>query len=110
LFVLSETDRENALPYPPSPSADPAPLIDPAENERLRQIWNERRRLEAMFINNVGVAVIVTGVLTPVLASLYGVTNAPNLSWLTNAGLMIMCLIAGVGLNWFATSWLKGLE
>jgi Trk-type K+ transport system membrane component len=103
-------DRENALTNPPNPSADPAHLIDPTENERLRLIWNERRRLEAMFINNVGVAVIVTGVVTPVVANLYGVTNAPNLSWLTNAGLVLMCIIAGVGLNWFAASWLKGLE
>ena len=95
---------------PPNPDADVAEQIDAAENERLRLIWNERRRLEATFINNVGVAVVVTGVITPVLGNLYGLTTAPALSWLTNGGLMIICLVAGVGLNWFAVSWLKGLE
>ena len=94
----------------PNAAARPAAPIDLAEDERLRLIWNERRKLEATFINNLGVAVIVTGVVTPVLAYLYGLTSAPSLSWMTNGWLMLTCLCAGVGLNWFAASWLKGLE
>ena len=82
---------------------------DIAEDERLRLIWNERRKLEAMFINNLAVAVLVTGVLTPVLANLYGVNNAPPLSWLTNGWLVLISSIVGVALHAAAANWLKGL-
>ncbi len=95
---------------PPNTQLSGIPDEDAAEDARLRMIWNERRKLEAMFVNNIGVAVVVTGALTPLLASLYGLSNAPALSWLTNAWLVPMFFLAGFGLNAFAVRWLKGLE
>ena len=95
---------------PPNPERESAGPAMAADDEKLRLIWNERRKLEATFVNNVGVTVIATGVITPLLAHLYGLTTASSLSWLTNAGLVLLCLMAGIGLNWFAVSWLKGLE
>ncbi len=80
------------------------------EDARLRMIWNEQRRLEATFINNVGVAVVVTGAITPLLANVYGLGSAPALSWLTNGWLIPIFLIAGFSLNAFAARWLRGLE
>ena len=50
------------------------------EQARLRMIWNERRKLEAMFMNSHGIAVVVAGAITPLLATLPGLTNAPALS------------------------------
>lgn len=88
----------------------PAPDADDAEEARLRMIWNEQRKIEALFINNLGIGVIVAGAVTPLLAYLYGVSNAPALSWLTNGWLVPIVLIVGVGLNALATIWLKGLE
>lgn len=82
---------------------------DDAEDVRLRMVWNEQRRVEAMFINNLGVAVMVTGVITPVLASLYGLSNAPDLSWLTNGWIVIISFVIGAALNAAAAQWLKGL-
>ena len=94
---------------PPSALSSNVTDEEAAESERLRAIWNEQRRLEATFVNNIGVAVVVTGAITPLLASLYGFSDAP-LSWLTNAWLVPMFFLAGVGLNAFAVRWLKGLE
>ena len=71
-------------------------------------IWNERRKLEATFMNSLGIAVVVAGAVTPLLATLYGLTNAPALSWLTNGWLVPMILFVGFGLNTLATNWLKG--
>ena len=79
------------------------------EEQRLRMIWNDQRRLEATFINNLGVAVMVTGVITPVLASLYGLSNAPDLSWLTNGWLVIISFVIGIAFNAGAVRWLRGL-
>ena len=90
----------------------PAPdAPDTAEDEaRLRMIWNEQRKLEALFINNLGVATVAAGAITPLLANLYGVADAPPLSWLTNGWLIPIVMMVGFGLNALAVHWLKGLE
>ena len=80
------------------------------EEARLRMIWNEQRKLEATFINNLGVATVAAGAITPLLANLYGVSDAPPLSWLTNGWLIPIVMVAGFGLNALAVHWLKGLE
>ncbi len=72
---------------------------DALEEARQRLIWNEQRKIEAMFINNLGVAIVVTGAITPLLASVYGLESAPALSWLTNGWLIPIFLISGFGLN-----------
>lgn len=94
------------------PNAHPPDVSDAveAEDAQRRMIRNEQRKLEAMFINNIGVAVVVTGAITPLLANLYGLSSAPALSWLTNGWLVPILLVAGFALNALAVRWLKDLE
>ena len=57
----------------------------------MNAIFNERTRLFAAFLNNVGVATIVTSVIAPAVSIFYRVGNlAPNRGWIL------------IGLAWFA--------
>ncbi|GEO80624.1 hypothetical protein [Pararhodospirillum oryzae] len=60
-------------------------------------IQNERTKLLATALNNIGVAIIVTGVVAPAVATLYGGTlpGAGHWWFVVAAG----WLLAGIGLH-----------
>ena len=61
-------------------------------------IENERTKLLAIALNNVGVATIITGVVAPTVAALYGAANVAGegIWWFVVAGVW---LLAGIGLH-----------
>ncbi len=72
-------------------------------------IWNERRKLQALFLNNLAVSVLILGVVTPGIAVLYQLGSAPSVNgWLVggSAG----SAVVGLGLHVLAASWLRGLR
>jgi len=60
-------------------------------------IENERTKLLATACNNAGVATIVTGLVTPAVATLYGAGTAIQSPWWPFIG--IAWLTAGLGLH-----------
>ncbi|WP_233384432.1 hypothetical protein [Methylobacterium sp. C25] len=44
---------------------------------------NEQTKLLATGLNNIGVAFVVIGVVTPITAASFGVASAPHFSWST---------------------------
>jgi len=48
----------------------------------LKAVHNERLKLLATALNNLGVATIVTGLIAPLVSSLYGFTSpGPSQRW-----------------------------
>ena len=63
----------------------------------MSMIHNERTKLLATALNNVGVATLITGVVAPTVATLYGATNVGgDRLWFLVAGVW---LLAGIGLH-----------
>lgn len=60
-------------------------------------IENERTKLLATALNNVGVATIITGVVAPTAAVLYGATPAGKDFWWFVVA--VGWLVAGIGLH-----------
>ena len=63
-------------------------------------IENERTKLLAIALNNVGVATIITGVIAPAAAVLYG--NGAILSGIRALAIGAVWLLAGIGLHLLA--------
>jgi p-aminobenzoyl-glutamate transporter AbgT len=60
-------------------------------------VENERTKLLATALNNVGVATLITGVVAPTAATLYGAANAgKDHWWFVVAGVWFL---AGIGLH-----------
>ena len=79
-------------------------------DDRETMIWNERRKLQALFLNNLAVSVVILGVVTPSVAVFYGLGSAPTVGsgWL--AGGALGSAATGLGLHLLAASWLRGLR
>ena len=60
-------------------------------------VENERTKLLATALNNVGVATIITGVVAPTVATLYGASIAGKDQWWFLVG--GVWLLAGIGLH-----------
>lgn len=60
-------------------------------------IENERTKLLAATLNNVGIATIITGVVAPTVASFYGATPTNKDYWWF--AIAVVWLLAGVGLH-----------
>lgn len=74
----------------------------------MNAIFNERLRLVATFLNNIGVATIVTAIIAPAVSFLYGVGNlSPNRWWLLIA---FAWFLVGLGLRRLASFALGGLR
>lgn len=70
---------------------------------------NEQTKLLATAINNVAVAFVVLGFVTPVVAVSFGAASAPILR--TDSALfMLVWLCAGFTLHWVARRTLRSLE
>ena len=70
--------------------------------DRIEQI-----KLRATSINAVGLALIITGTITPILGALYGTNKQFGLR---GALLAFGCLVVGVFLHYAALYVLKGLK
>ena len=70
--------------------------------DRIEQI-----KLRATSINAVGLALIITGTITPILGALYGANSRLGLR---GAMLAIGCLVVGIFLHYAALHVLKGLK
>ena len=80
-------------------------MSEPRENAA----YNEQTKLLATCLNNVAVAFIVIGVITPITAVSFGIPNAPPLSFAT-AAFAILWFCAGVGLHWVGRSVLRSVR
>jgi len=74
----------------------------------VSQVHNEQTKLLATGLNNVAVAFVVIGGVTPVTALSFGVANAPKLSVGTIAFAAIWISTAA-GLHWIARRILRSL-
>ncbi|GJE71309.1 hypothetical protein [Methylorubrum podarium] len=74
----------------------------------MNQIHNEQTKLLATGLNNVAVAFVVIGGVTPVTAMSFGVASAPTLSFGTVAFATIWISTAA-GLHWIARRILRSL-
>jgi hypothetical protein len=70
---------------------------------------NEQTKLLATGLNNIAVAFVVIGVVTPITAASFGVASAPHLSWST-LGFAVIWFCAGAGLHWLARRALRSLK
>ena len=77
--------------------------------EPLSQVHNEQTKLLATGLNNVAVACIVIGVVTPISAMSFGVASAPPLSFRAGA-FAVIWLMAGGCLHWCARHALRRLK
>ena len=68
----------------------------------------EQTKLLAIAINNVAVAFVVIGFVTPVTATSFGIASAPHGSWATMAFVAVW-FCAGCGLHWLARRTLGSL-
>jgi hypothetical protein len=75
----------------------------------VNQIHNEQTKLLATGLNNVAVAFVVIGGVTPVTAMSFGVASAPSLSFGTVAFATVW-LSAGVAVHWAARRALRSLK
>lgn len=73
----------------------------------MNLIHNERLKLLATAMNNVAIAVVVTGAVAPVLGSLYGIEQRVP-TWRVAAA-VATSLLAGGGLHLLATWRIIGL-
>ena len=63
----------------------------------MHAIFNERTRLLATFLNNVGVATIATSLIAPAVSFFYGVGNlTPKGGWVLIAAAWF---VVGIGLH-----------
>jgi len=69
---------------------------------------NEQTKLLATALNNVAVAFIVIGVVTPMTAASFGVGTALLLSWST-VGFAVIWFCAGVSLHWIGRRVLRSV-
>lgn len=74
----------------------------------VNQIRNEQTKLLATGLNNVAVAFVVIGGVTPVTAMSFGVASAPHLS-IASATFAAIWIGAGAGLPWVARFVLRSL-
>ncbi|HJE26047.1 MAG TPA: hypothetical protein K8W01_20560 [Methylorubrum populi] len=75
----------------------------------MNQVHNEQTKLLATGLNNVAVAFVVIGGVTPVTAMSFGVTTAPRLS-LGTAAFALAWFCTGLGLHWGARLALRSLR
>ncbi|MFY9289537.1 MAG: hypothetical protein WAP03_02365 [Methylorubrum rhodinum] len=75
----------------------------------MSQVHNEQTKLLATGLNNVSVACIVIGVVTPISAMSFGVASAPPLSFRAGA-FAVIWLMAGGCLHWCARHALRRLK
>ncbi len=59
--------------------------------------YNERTKLLATALNNVGVAIIITGVIAPTIATLYGAASAGLNQWWWL--IAVVWFLTGIGLH-----------
>lgn len=71
--------------------------------------WNEQIKLEATFLNNIGVAIVGVGAVTPILSYIYHPELASSGSDQTVIGIIVSA-IAGALINRAACYNLKALE
>ena len=71
--------------------------------------FNEQTKLLATCLNNVAVAFIVIGVVTPITSVSFGIPNAPPLSFGT-AAFALLWFCAGAGLHWVGRLVLRSLK
>ncbi len=76
----------------------------PATNKAAR---NERRKITATAVNNVGVAIIVTGIVVPSVSIAYQMTLPQTKYWSIFA---LLWLIRGLGLHAIARDLLGRIE
>jgi len=72
-------------------------------------VHNEQTKLLATALNNVAVAFVVVGFVTPVIALSFGVSNAPPFQSAT-ALFVVLWLSTGVCLHWAARRALRSLK
>lgn len=70
---------------------------------------NEQTKLLATGLNNIGVAFVVIGVVTPITAASFGVASAPHFSWSTG-GFAVIWFCTGAGLHWIGRRVLRSLR
>ncbi len=75
----------------------------------MNQVHNEQTKLLATGLNNVAVAFVVIGGVTPVTAMSFGVASAPKLSFGTVAFAAIW-LCAGIAVHQAARRALRSLK
>ncbi|GLS45718.1 hypothetical protein [Methylobacterium brachythecii] len=71
--------------------------------------YNEQTKLLATGLNNVAVAFIVIGVVTPITAVSFGVPNAPPLNF-GSAAFALLWFGAGTGLHWVGRNVLRSIR
>ncbi|KAB7784970.1 MULTISPECIES: hypothetical protein [Methylorubrum] len=75
----------------------------------MSQIHNEQTKLLATGLNNVAVAFVVIGGVTPVTALSFGVASAPSLS-LGTVAFALIWFCTGLCLHWAARVALRSLR
>ena len=75
----------------------------------VSQVHNEQIKLLATGFNNVAVACIVIGVVTPISAMSFGVASAPPLSFRAGTFALVW-LLAGGCIHWSARHALRRLK
>lgn len=74
----------------------------------MSMIANERTKLLATALNNLGVTIVITGVIAPIGAAVYGASPAgASLWWLAIAAAWFF---AGIGLHLLAQTVLGSLQ
>ena len=74
---------------------------------RSKAAHNDRRRLTATFLNTIGVAFVVTGVIVPAISLTYQLTTPQTRNW-PLFGLVWFAF--GIGLHLIGRQALKGVE
>jgi hypothetical protein len=69
--------------------------IDPAERKRLDMVHNEQTKLRATFNNNLGVGIVITGAISPMIAWLAWTLNSDD-SALIALSKVVVVVIAGI--------------
>ena len=75
----------------------------------MNQVHNEQTKFLATGVNNVAVACIVIGFVTPISSMGFGAANAPPLG-LDTIGFAVAWLLAGSGIHWLARRTLRSLK
>jgi hypothetical protein len=69
-------------------------------------VREERRKLTATFLSNLGLAIVVAGFVVPVAAVSLRLPTSPGLDLLTMA-ISVVWLSTGLGLHWLARRFLR---